>query len=554
MNNYVSDFETTTDENDCRVWAWGLMNLYDFDDYKMNLTIDSFMEKCESLKNSTIWFHNLKFDGNFILSWLLENGYEYSEEKNDKTFNTIISQMGTFYQIEVIFKKYKKRYVKVVFKDSLKKIPFSVDEISKAFKFDVMKLEIDYNKKREKYYQPTEEEKEYLKHDILIVATALKSQFEMQLKKMTTGSDALNSFKEIYNKEQFKYDFPILEIDVDNDIRRAYRGGWTYVNKRFKNKTVGEGIVFDVNSLYPSVMKKDLLPYGFPLFFEGKYKENKKYPLYIQHILCEFTIKKDMLPTIQCKSFMYAQHQYISQSKGITELYLTNVDLELFLKHYNVRNIEYLNGYMFMGARGMFDDYINKWGKIKEENTGMIRGWAKLMLNSLYGKFATNPDVTMKIPYLSDDKIVKFKNSETKLRDPVYTAMSVFITSYARLKTITTAQNNYKRFIYADTDSIHLLHKTIPDIPIHKSELGFWKQENTFERARFIRAKTYIEDSKELGLIVRCASMPANVKKYVTFDNFKYGFNTNDYNVSKLRHKNVRGGVILVDTPFEIKK
>ena len=25
--DYMADFETTTDESDCRVWAWGLVNI-----------------------------------------------------------------------------------------------------------------------------------------------------------------------------------------------------------------------------------------------------------------------------------------------------------------------------------------------------------------------------------------------------------------------------------------------------------------------------------------------------------------------------------------------
>lgn len=48
----------------------------------------------------------------------------------------------------------------------------------------------------------------------------------------------------------------------------------------------------------------------------------------------------------------------------------------------------------------MFDKYINKWSKVKVEsklqgNKGMTL-IAKLLLNSLYGKFGTSPRVEVK--------------------------------------------------------------------------------------------------------------------------------------------------------------
>ena len=61
-------------------------------------------------------------------------------------------------------------------------------------------------------------------------------------------------------------------------------------------------MVFDVNSLYPYVMYEKNLPFGIPLYFKGKYKENKTYNLFIQNLRCNFKLKKNYIPTIQLKN------------------------------------------------------------------------------------------------------------------------------------------------------------------------------------------------------------------------------------------------------------
>ena len=109
-------------------------------------------------------------------------------------------------------------------------------------------------KEREKGHILTAEEIEYIKNDVLIVAKALNVLFYEDLTKMTQGSNALNDFKEILTKSKFNHYFPTLDYEVDKDLRKSYKGGFTYLNPIYKEKDVGKGVVLDVNSLYPSVM------------------------------------------------------------------------------------------------------------------------------------------------------------------------------------------------------------------------------------------------------------------------------------------------------------
>lgn len=133
------------------------------------------------------------------------------------------------------------------------------------------------------------------------------------------------------------------------------------------------------------------MPFGEPVFFTGKYKEDTVYPLYIQMITCAFKVKEHHIPTIQIKGNRFIkENEYIESSHGKTiTLVLTSIDLRLFLEHYDIiGNITYECGWKFKQVYGLFTDYIDKWIKVKIEATKSgnkgKRTIAKLLLNSLY--------------------------------------------------------------------------------------------------------------------------------------------------------------------------
>lgn len=567
MKRFTADFETSTWVRDeTWVWAWALCDIEEPKNVDVGNSIETFFQRIEKENNPYIYFHNLKFDGEFILYYLMKNGFEYveSHEKRDKTFSCLISDMGLFYQIEVYFNVGKKTK-KVTFIDSLKIINQSVESMPRTFKIEENKLEIDYNAPREIGHVLTEEEEAYVKNDVVIVAKALKYLFDMGLTKMTAGSNALSEYKEITKLNRFRSLYKPLNYEIDKDIRRAYRGGFTYCNPFYKNSSVGEGEVLDVNSLYPSVMYKEMLPFGEPFFYEGEYQEDKVYPLYIQRLTCSFKIKEGKIPTIQIKHSRFVDNEYLTDS-GIepVALTLTSVDLKLFLEQYDVWDLHYESGWKFKAMRGLFTEYIDKWIKVKNDatisgNKGM-RQVAKIMLNSLYGKFATSLDVQGKIPYLEND-VVKYKLGEKKEKDGVYLPMGAFITAYARDKTIRTSQaiKDYSikkygvdMYCYSDTDSIHTIlpiEELVQFCEIDDVELGKWKHESHFTRAKFIRQKTYLEEI-DGEIQITCAGMPQRCYDQVTWDNFKEGLKVD----GKLTFTHVKGGVILKETEFTIKE
>lgn len=604
---WVGDFETTTAERKkldgtTHVWACGLCEVGNPDNLVILRTIDEFLSWCENQPtNDTVFFHNLRFDGSFIVQKLLKSGYKFAAEPKDKatrTFSTMISDKGLWYQIEIFFLIRGKKVNKVTIQDSLKLIPLSVKQIAKSFQLPIKKGSIDYaaHDLLPEGSPLTPEEEEYLIHDVQIVSHAVDFFHSQGLTRMTIGACALEEFKRLIKKKWFKRYFPPPFYDAD--VRRAYKGGFTYLNPKFANKDLGNMVILDVNSLYPSVMRGcngEILPYGIPIFYEGEYEPDELYPLYVQKIQCSFKLKPGKIPTIQIKHNMYYQgNQYLTSSDGDRPtLFLTSVDLKLFFEQYDVYEPEFISGWKFKGidAGVIFGDYVDKWTEVKikskeEGNHGMYL-ISKLLLNSLYGKFGSAVTMQSKEPYLDEEGLMHYRLGKETEKEGVYIAMACFITAFARDKTIRAAQmitDDYNagrskiQFVYADTDSLHC---TSPDfslpkgLDIHPTKLGAWDHEASAVKAKFLRQKCYMEKQiisekdynkamkdedavKELYSKkgdkyfynkITVAGMPEGCYDKVTFDNFKLGASY----PGKLLHRTVNGGVVLEEIDFTIK-
>lgn len=513
----------------------------------MEHTLDEFIEHISGF-NSICYFHNLRFDGHFIIDWLLKHDFFHANVQGKiypQTFKTLISDTNKFYSITVRWAN----GTNTEFRDSWKKLPMSVAAIARSFGFAEGKGEIDYHKPRPVGYVMDADERDYLRRDIEIVAKAMKKTRDSGMKRLTVGSDALAEYKSL-EKIRFDRIFPVLHERMDGEIRRALRGGFTYADERFQGVQQGSGLVLDVNSLYPHIMSDRLIPHGEPLFFEGYREPNERRPLTIFAVTFTARLKPNHIPCIQIKgSSAFTATEYLKEIKEPTTLMVTNVDWDQYQRHYDIDVIEYVGGYAFHAAMGMFDTYISKWAKIKAETELGEREIAKLHLNSLYGKFASNPNVTGKIPYLDDNGAVKYRRGPDETKPPVYTAAGVFITSWARDLTISAAQKNYDSFAYADTDSLHLLRDTVPtEIDVHPKRMGAWKLEYAFDAAYYIRPKAYLELKKDGTYHNAIAGIPTDVSAALTFDDLVPGRIIE----GKKTPKSVPGGVVLVETPWEL--
>lgn len=654
---FMGDFETTVYKGqvNTEVWASALVELFT-DKVTILHSIAETFDYLVSLNcNVVVYYHNLKFDGAFWLSYLLVDkkftqAYDsFGDKETDvkwkqqfkmfnNTFKYSISDRGMWYSIVV---KVKNHFIEI--RDSLKLLPFSVKRIGESFGTKHKKLDMEYSGFRYAGCEITKEEQEYIANDVLVVKEALEIMFKQGHNKLTIGSCCLEEYKKICRSsleiqldyaEMFPnlYDFKIdkQEHKYDNAgdwIRKSYRGGWCYLVKGKENKIKTNGTTADVNSLYPSMMSSksgNKYPIGLPKFWSGNFIPNealKDNMYYFVRIKTRFYIKDNYLPFIQVKgdlkykgtesledSDVYNHENgqkfpyYIDKNGNIqqakVELTLTMTDYQLIKEHYELVDFEIIDGCYFYSMVGIFDEYINKYAKIKKESKGALRELAKLFLNNLYGKMASSTDSSFKIAYVKDDKSIGFMQVVENEKKPGYIAIGSAITSYSRNFTIRAAQKNYygaekRGFIYADTDSIHcdLLPQEIKGIEVDDKEFCCWKLESCWDKAIFTRQKTYIEHVTHENLIpleeskqynnIKCAGMPKKCKdlfeismqgtadvnenwsdeeKEFLFDknnkpivrdysDFKVGLKVPD----KLRPIRIRGGVLLVNTTYEMR-
>lgn len=647
----VADFETSVYEGQdhTEVWAAACVELFT-EDVHIFHSIEEQYEYLVSLNsNLIVYYHNLKFDGSFWLDYFLntleykqafhkkspaEYDLEADKEKfmANKSFKYSISDMGQWYTITLKVNNHI-----IEFRDSLKLLPFSVKKIGNSFGTAHKKLDMEYTGYRYAGCPITEEEQKYIANDVLVVKEALEIMITEGHDGLTIGSCCLHEYKRIIGKQQYEAWFPnVYEIPIDAQrygadnagdyIRKAYKGGWCYLARGKENQIKKNGVTADVNSLYPSMMHSEsgnYYPVGCPTFWKGNYIPEEAYgtafefphAFFFIRVRTRFYLKPDKLPFIQIKNNLSYKGTEMLETSDIydanTGLYfdkyrdtdgnlhpavltmtMTQTDYQLFREHYDLINFEILDGCYFQAVKGLFDDYINKYAGIKKTSKGAKRELAKLFLNNLYGKMATNTNSSFKYAYQKEDRVIGFITVKENTKKPGYIPVGAAITSYARDFTIRAAQSNYygvdePGFIYADTDSIHcdLPPEQIKGITVHPKNFCCWKLESSWDSALFVRQKTYIEHvtHEDLEPIekpyynVRCAGMPDKCKQLfldsvqgITHENDTQHYTAEeleflskrrkitDFKIGlkvpgKLLPKRIPGGILLVDTSYEMR-
>lgn len=605
-NIFACDFETLVynGQEDTAVWsaAWvelGHENVHIAGSFEEMLFFFS-----KPARNVTAFFHNLKFDGEFILSVLLRCGYAvaWNETWKDKKelkkgeFTCLISDRGQFYNI--IICTGKNAYITIM--DSLKLIPFSLYEIGKAFKTEHQKTDMDYYGKKT-LQTATEKEKEYIRNDVLVLKEALEVMVNRGHTKPTIGSCCLAEYKSLDSQEYKEY-FPNLYeqklpegfgAPTQGDyIKKSYGGGWCYRVDSPSGGQIhtGAGFTVDANSLYPSQMHSksgNAYPIGTGIPFKGLPPEIAQKNYYFIRVRTRFELKPGKLPFLHVRGSRFYRatkclttsdfeyngeyYRYRKDAEGnnvyaICEMTFTCTEWKLVQEHYNLYETEILDGIWFYAANwGIFDRYIDKYYGIKQHAVGAERTLAKLFLNNLYGKFATMTDSDYKVPYLDTDGVVKYKSVVANDKKPGYIACGSAITAYSRNETIRKAQANFygadkPGFKYADTDSLHcdMPVSRLVGVPVHESALCCWKVESEWEEAVFVRQKTYMEKTGGKWAIT-CAGMPKCCKDAViqaleTGDLSAGDFSPGLCVYGKLYPHHMRGGIVLEGGYFEMRE
>lgn len=636
---FVGDFETTVYKGQeyTEVWASACVELYTEGVKIFNSISEQFNYFLSLDCDIVCYYHNLKFDGYFWLCYLLvELGYSQAitqhEDKNknrflkptnmrNKSVSYSISGLGQWYKIIIKVNNHI-----IEFRDSLKLLPFSVKRIGDSFNTKHKKTEIEYTGFRYAGCKISDEEKDYIANDVMVIKEAIEIMFNEGHSKLTIGSCCLSEYKNSIGGGYYKKLFPNLyEIKIGDEfgsktagdyINLSYHGGWCYLARGKEKKVFKNGLTIDVNSLYPSMMSSEsgnVYPTGHPTFWKGDYIPDealKPTRYYFIRFRTRFYIYPGKLPFIQIKNTLaykptemletsdrynyedgYYYPEYVdfdgTIKQAIVTMTMAQTDFMLFREHYELVDFEILDGCYFNSAIGIFDAYVDKWREIKMNSKGAKRELAKLFLNGLYGKMASSQNSNFKVAYIKEDKTLGFDTIIASDKTPGYIAVGSAITSYARNFTIRAAQKNYHGkdkpgFIYADTDSLHcdLVPDELGGVRLHDKNFCCWKLESEWDEGYYVRQKTYIEhiikengNNVEPRYDIKCAGMPERCKKLfdmsitgklidgLTGEELEFAAKQreiSDFDIGlevpgKLLPKRIRGGIILVDTPYKMR-
>lgn len=537
----VADTETILIDNVHRPYAAGVMmvipgldlktqTIYTFfsEDYPPTLfksfekrshkLLDDFLSRIISIMKQnpsvrTVYFHNFsRFDGLFVLKHLaLHHKFQLKPLMRD----------NRLYEVSV----YSGKRLLFRLRDSLHLLPGKLDDLAKnlcpelgskgSISYDQVRLD-NLSKLRVSLL-------EYMKQDILLLGGIMHNFQDLYAKaykndivnKITTASLALSLFRSNYYDE-LKFPIHIPNKNEDTFIRRGYYGGHAdaYIPR-------GENLYYyDVNSLYPFVMKEFPMPGGAPVWHSDldSMELDSMFGFIQAYVECPKTMKRPFLP-------------YRNEKDGIL-LFPTGEFVGVYyseeLKY--ARDLGYkvlpISGYLFQKMESPFKDYVNSLfesrSNAKKEGNNAIAYVYKLLLNSLYGRFGINPIST--ITEMCDQNRHDFLLRTGTFINDVFLREDLYMVSYhsnmekgpdywkppknsaIQLAAAITASARiymYKYIsredcYYTDTDSI-VLGNPLPDDLISSSVLGMFKLEDQIKKGYFLAPKCYSYTTEEDG-------------------------------------------------------
>ena len=567
--------DSTVGEQSVYAWGWALNELgcktFIIDKIKIKDSselIENMFEELFKLKVNgyTLYAHNLgRFDAIFIIKLLALLDYQVSPIWKD---NAIL-------RIKIFDPKTKQRITLLdslnLFKTSLKKLLISFNCETRKGEFPhlfVKEDNLNYigNKPEIKYYSLSnisvdeynkinssnwnlkEECLNYLEKDILGLLEGLNKgslyyfkEFGVNIPKyMTLPSLAMAVFG--FNFYDEKYQIKMIKGPLEKFIRDAYFGGNVAAFTKDVKGKIKKGFHYDMNSQYPKAMLNNL-PIGDPVF-----STNTELSYYFGFVYALITPPSES----ELKN-LYIQYREklgkITCPREPFYRWIPSFELEQALKDKYKAQIFY--GINFpessnVDSPKLFENYVTHfYNKKKNAKDNVEKNIAKLMLNSLYGKFGQK-DIENRIKFVSkdeankilkgyhvsyfagisdenvlikyssklneklrriyskEDKLIQFETNFKKDRGVVSAVqISCAIAAYARLSINPFKNIISNKLYYSDTDSL-VLEKKLTENIVGK-ELGQWKLEAIIKKGIFIRPKLYSYFTED-GILKKVAS------------------------------------------------
>jgi hypothetical protein len=514
----------------------------------MKLAIKDLMIK--KYDNYKVYIHNLaKFDGIFLLKMLTELGQVKP-----------VIHHGNLISIGFKFNSYN-----ITFRDSLQLLIFSLKKLGISFGVDTKKSifphsfvnenNLDYigqvpdfkffnNISKEEYldycklfnnnWSLRDESIKYCHIDCVSLfqimtkfSNMIFELFKIDVHKYPTLSSlAFAIFRTHFLR---KDEIPQLTGQIAKDIRLSYTGG--AVDMYIPENPDGVKIyAYDVNSLYPFTMNELDLPIGKPKLFYGDVR--KVNPNAFGFFYCKITAPDNLLhPILQT---------HVKVNKGIRTIApLGTWEDMIFSKEMDNAmkygyKFEILWGYTFK-PRNIFKGYVDVLYKLrlKFDKSNPMNFIAKLLLNSLYGRFGmvdTFPDITIFNEFksfkewfnkhnedvidwieLSEKILVQHRSKDKYQQNMLYGNLETHnvsigiasaITAYARIHMSQFKNNPDFNLFYTDTDSVYI-DKPLSNDLVNSKILGKMKLENVLTRAIFLAPKIYYLETEDDKVIYK---------------------------------------------------
>ena len=494
-----------------------------------------------SSKSLTVYAHNLsRFDGIFLLKPLF-------------SFGKVIPLLhnGKLISIKLILNIKGHKGKTIIFKDSFLMLPLSLRDLCNSFKIEAPKGYFPYllndilykgqfpkyelftslslteylnikNQYLNKIWNFKNEAIKYCEldckclHEVLTKFSLLIfKEFKVDpIKVLTLPSLAMKIFKTLFMPKDTIYQ---ILGEPQELIRKSYTGGAVdvYIPQNKDNEIL---YLYDVNGLYPTTMLNNPMPIGKPTPFLG----NIRYidPQAFGFFYCLITSPDNLEHPILQRRIETSNGMRTIAGLGSWEGWIFSEEMDNAVQY--GYQFEILKGYQF--ERGnIFKDYVSKMYELRlqfERGDAMNLN-AKLLLNSLYGKFGMKAENTkveiiqnnvnklnkyldkynsniVDIIYLENyivliintTKFVPSDNNEDVFHgQDINIAIASAITAYGRIRMSYFKNNPNFKLYYSDTDSA-VIDQPLPEYMVG-NQLGQLKLEHTISKAVFLAPKVY---------------------------------------------------------------
>lgn len=525
MNFSVFDIES-------RDWKILLvMAFYDGENYAEFYNIKSFMEYLFSPRNitTTCYAH---FGGIFDFLFIID--FLFSENSDaEYQIKNIIQTGRKILKFDIVYNKKK-----ISFVDSSGLFPFGLEKLTHSFDVKHKKLKEDVGN----LTKVTPKLLKYLMHDCkglyeCIEKFSQETYINQVGLKLTRSGTSYAIYKELFNSN-----LPEIPHQVKDFARKGYFGGRTEIFKPLYNKCNKTLKVYDVNSLYPSVMHD----YEYPSEFSHWTTEIESdyFGVYQCIVECPKNIKIPLLGTKHNGKYVFPT--------GTFEGVFNSPELEKAISiGYIIHKV--IKGAIFENGGFMFKKFVKHFYDLRKKTKDPVKKIIyKDVMNHLYGRLGINK-TRESISFEPTDNckissVIDFGEYEVRLyatEKEIYTysnpVLSSFVTSYARIRLYEFMESVNFNIYYCDTDSLFTPRKMKSS-----NKLGAMKLEYELTQACFLLPKTYCGIKPNADIVKKMKGFPAKRLTHIDYKDFVESISGE----MRIPPVNITGGLAGIKTAF----